>query len=156
MTWLPGQRITAARLNLPQFSGFASIAQSIPNITWTTLSLDSETTDTDLGHDLVTNNSRYTIMVAGTYLIIGTATFAASATGLRGSKILKNGSVIQGSGSHIAPGPTVGTTALCSTTVPLVVGDYIEVAAFQASGGALNTLISTDVCPTLVVQCVGQ
>lgn len=154
MTWLPGMRITAARLNLPAFNGYQTTTQSIPATTWTAISIDTETFDTDLGHDVVTNNTRYTIQVDGLYVILGTVAFNVSATGLRGSKIFKNGAILIGSETLVAPGPTVGTSAVCQIAAQLVAGDYIELYGFQNSGGALSTLNNTECASTLLVTCI--
>ena len=154
MTWLPGMRITAARLNLPAFNGYQTTPQTLTTAVWTAISIDTETFDTDSGHDNVTNNTRYTIQVDGLYVILGTVAFAASATGLRGSKIFKNGAVLIGSETLIAPGPATGTSAVCQIAAQLVAGDYIELYGFQQSGGNLNTLNNGECASTLLVTCI--
>lgn len=166
LTEVPGNFITGALWNaqvgalgnftigVPFFSGYQVSTQSITNNTWTAVTLDSEYFDDDGGHSTVTNTSRYTCQVAGRYVITGTVFFSPNATGLRGSKITKNGTTVTGSTSFLAAAPSVGSTALCTIPVQLAVGDYVEVFAWQGSGGALSTLSSADGCCVLTAQWV--
>jgi len=122
-----------------------SAATSLANSTWTPISFDSSTFDNYGGHSNVTNTSRYTIAQAGKYLITGNVAFAFNAGGDRAAKIMKNGAVLQGpyslvgaSGGHPTSVPTAGFI------LPCAIGDYLELAGYQNSGGSLNTLISVD------------
>jgi hypothetical protein len=54
---------------------YRNTSQSINNATWTPLSFNSEETDIDGMHDNAINNSRLSIINAGTYLIGGCVNF---------------------------------------------------------------------------------
>lgn len=127
--------------NPPLFEAYQSAAQSIANTTIVALGMDTEVTDLYDGHSTVTNNSRYTPVVAGWYWVVGTYGFAANATGNRFALIYKNGAAVklgQCGGSAPTAANTgveqVGALVQCNGTT-----DYVEVMAFQGSGGALNT-----------------
>ena len=101
-----------------------------------------DVTDFDLPsggqHSNTTNNSRLTVVVDGRYLVTAFADFATSGAGIRSLKIYKNGV------DQILPVPSVpsaeSTWAVLASWPPLdlVRGDYLEVYAFQSSGGNLN------------------
>src|SRR5690348_12981216 len=68
----------------PVFSGYATTAQSIPNANaMTALNFDTEVLDSDGGHSTVTNTSRYTATVPGTYLVFGFVGWANTSGGDR-------------------------------------------------------------------------
>lgn len=126
--------------NPPIFQADQSAVQSIPNNAVTALALDVEIVDSYDGHSNVTNNSRYTAVVAGWYLVIGYFGLAASAAGVRLIRINKNGSTLPLSQVDMTS-PTAAVTAALQAAafVQLAVGDYVETNVFQTSGGALNT-----------------
>jgi hypothetical protein len=130
--------------NPPLLEITQSSAQALANSTVTTLAFDTTITDTYGGHSNVTNNSRYTPTVAGWYLCFGMCSFASNVTGGRDLEFRKNGvgiTIGQGSGQGAAGGINTTITAWaliqCDGS-----SDYIELAAFQTSGGALNTVPS--------------
>jgi hypothetical protein len=144
-TWAVGGNLTTTggfitNAEQPRASAFNSAAQSVPNNTWTALTLNSEDFDIGSLHSTAVNTSRMTIPTSGDglYLIIATGYFAGNATGVRGIRLTKNGSIAAsftlsqnaGAGSFVA----VLNTALLA----LVAGDFVEAQAFQDSGGALN------------------
>lgn len=118
----------------------SSASQSISNDTVTVISLAGETYDTNTLHDTATNNSRITLKTVGKWLVIATVSFSGdSTTGRRGTLIRLNGSTVAQTIS--APSPA-GQTYVQSTTVVTAsaVTDYVEMAAYQQSGGALNVV----------------
>lgn len=143
-------------LAVPVFRGYQASAQSAANATWISVAIDTETLDSDGGHSTVTNNSRYTPTVAGTYLVLGTAAFAGSATTQRAARIGSNGTTIIG--AAVAGGS--GASWWCATAVDLVVcngtTDYIELQARQDSGGTLSTYTGTDFNSALRVFWVSR
>ena len=164
-TEVPGNFSTAALFNVqtaafnylltqPAFSGYQGSVQTLTTAVWGAITLDQETVDSDGGHSTVTNTSRYTCQVAGWYLVWGVVAFANNVTGLRASKIFKNGAAILGGEGLGAPGATVGSTSSCFTSVQLAVGDYIELYAFQQSGGNLATLNNGEAASTLTALWV--
>lgn len=130
--------------------------QTLTTATWTTLLWDNPSSanmvDTYGGYNPGSSQSRYTAVVAGTYRIRGLASFANNATGLRATKILKNGTPIQGSSDRRAAPSVSGATSECEWFVPMAVSDYVEIQAYQSSGGNLATLVDTDACSSMLVQ----
>ncbi|MFI8459020.1 hypothetical protein [Kitasatospora sp. NPDC085464] len=127
-------------LNRPVFRGVQATAQSIPANTVTPLAIDTTIIDTYGGHSNAVNNSRYVVQMAGWYLVIGSLGTATSSSGARLARLHKNGSLIPASQFGI-PNPSWDITTALQTLaiVQLAVGDYVEVAGYQASGGALTT-----------------
>ena len=115
-----------------------SAAQSCANNTGTMITWDTETYDTDAFHSTSTNTSRITIPAgkAGYYSISATGAFAGNATGQRYYAFYKNGSFSQIFGR--AGGYSADTVLSGTLILNLAVADYIEVEAFQNSGGALD------------------
>lgn len=89
-------------------------------------------------HDTSTNPSRVTPNKPGRYLVNWNATFAANATGARRLYILKNGS--SNRLFTVTPVVTANQTSLAVSGLVVCNGttDYIEAAALQSSGGALD------------------
>lgn len=98
-------------------------------------------------HSTSTNTSRLTCRVPGVYSISGAVQFAANATGNRGLRIRLNGATALA--GHIQPAATGGDVSevAIETHYRLVVGDYVELMAYQSSGAALNVNAATDQSP---------
>ena len=113
-------------------------AQSIANDTYTSITWDTETIDTDAYHSTATNTDRITIPSGkgGKYLVICTIVFAYNSTNTRQMRIKKNGTVV----SNNIAGATHGNNApvFCSTVLDLAATDYITAEGWQNSGGSLN------------------
>jgi hypothetical protein len=110
--------------------------QAIATGTVTLLSFNSERWDTAALHDTATNNSRLTAPAAGYYLVIGQVDFAANATGIRQLYLRKNGTTYIAI-ANFAP-HTQAARIEVTTIVHLVATDYVEILAYQDSGGSLN------------------
>lgn len=112
---------------------------SIGNGVYTLITWNTETFDTDGFHSTVTNTGRITIPSGknGYYKVTGTINWASNNTGSRIIVIYKNG--VAAHYSYTAPGVVSNVIA---TTMSLVATDYIEIYAYQGSGGNL-TLYST-------------
>jgi hypothetical protein len=127
---------------------YHNAAQSIPNTTLTALAFNSERYDTDGLHDTVTNNSRLTCTRAGIYLITGSLAYGTAAAGVRQSYIRLNGSTLL---VAVNAGVTAGTTVAAvhnpTTLYQLAVGDYVELVAYQDTGGALNVNVFANFSP---------
>lgn len=125
-------------------SAYHNANQSIANTTWTTLALNSENADTQAMHDNSTNNSRITIQRGGAYAGAGRVVFAASAAGaMRGGRAIVNGSTTAIVGA--AQPPPVGGSFYAVVGFPILprtysAGDYIQLQAYQDSGGSLNAI----------------
>lgn len=121
-----------------------TVAQSISDSTWTSLTFTTEDLDTDPagtgGHSTSVNTSRYTAVYAGWYLLGGGYSSAVNATGQRGTRWAVNGLVVSASRAFIAATAAVGFELPARMKrVFLNVGDYVELQVWQNSGAPLNT-----------------
>lgn len=164
---VPGNYVTSALWNAnvynglsfvlgpPDFVGYQNTAQSLSSGSWTALSLDASTLDSYGGHSNTTNNSRYTCQsnVAGWYTCCGVYAPVGNSSGFRAVRLQVNGSPLLGAGSYL---PNNGTSDAGYVTptrdVYLNVGDYVEVAGWQSSGGSLNTTIDPELRCALWVR----
>jgi hypothetical protein len=136
----------------PHFVGRSTVAQSIPNNTWTPLLLEIEDDDNRDGHSTTTNTSRYTMPESGWYDLAGSASFASNATGFRGVAFIINGSITNFYWPTQVPPVNGNVTALSiAGDQYFTAGDYVEVAAYQNSGAGLNTNTAGSVTPRLAV-----
>lgn len=145
--------VTAA-LNPAIFKGYGTGGQSIPGSATTPIPvlLDTEEIDTDGGHSIASNTSRFVVQTAGVYMAMGAVTYStASATGVRAAEILKNGTGQPGGIQQVAPSSTRGGSANTFIVTRCAVGDYIELATWTT--GATDTLASSSMhfYPTLTV-----
>ena len=111
---------------------------TVNNATWTAIPLALETYDTNTFHDNVTNNSRMTIPAGkgGYYQVNAQGLWNTNTTGSRQIAIYKNGSVaIYG----VLPVSSASGDIVSSIifTLNLTAGDYVQMYAYQNSGGAL-------------------
>lgn len=113
--------------------------QAIPDNTAHPLGFATEIYDTDSYFTVTTGSStRLTVPANGTYLIVGNVWFEYNTTGIRGIEIDKNGSVLTENNNYLSVN---GTVALNVSGIELLnAGDYVELIAFQNSGGPLNAL----------------
>jgi len=120
-------------------------AQSLGTGSWVSITLNSSQYDNYNGHSNVTNNSRYTAVVAGWYTVSGVVAFSANGTGERGARLAVNGSPVQGTAGFLAALSSNVTAVVTATRdILLNVGDYVEVQGWQTSGGSLNTAVFSD------------
>lgn len=139
-------------VNVPIAYVTQSATQTLTTSTWTAITYDQTVVDTYGGHSNSTNNSRYTAQVAGWYIVFGSACYAVNTTGQRGAAIAKNGTRVQG-----AAGFAQATSALSTATpspptiVYLAAGDYVEIQAYQSSGGNLATVSGSDLDSSMTV-----
>lgn len=122
--------------NMPAFSAYASTDQTPSANTWTKVNYNTEIFDTNNNYD-PTTNYRFTPTVAGYYQINANVSFSGSATGYAQMGIYKNGNFIVG-GSGIPNNVTIGSQCNASSVIYCNGStDYIEIYAWQSSGGAL-------------------
>jgi len=129
----------------PSVRVYRSTQQSIPTSVWTPIAFDKVRYDAGPSpHWSASQPTRLTCQMAGTYVIWGSIQFVPQAGGtsravavmLNGTKWsavggLRGATVTGGSGDY----PMAGTPQL----IQLVVGDYVELNAWQESGVAINT-----------------
>src|SRR5215472_1382190 len=132
--------------------------QTLTTATWTTLTWDNPASTNMVytygGYVPGSSTSRYTAVVAGTDETRGLANFIFNNTGIRATKILKNGTVIQGSSDRRAAPSATGSTPTSEWFVSMLVNDYVEIQAYQSSGGNLATAVDTDACSSMMVQWI--
>ena len=115
-------------------------AQSIPSSAWHVLTMEAAEWDTSNMADISTNPSRITIPSgqAGRYLVTAYTAAGTNATGGRWLSVYKNGVLLRY--CSFPASATLGgvQTITCSWALNLAAGDYLELAAYQSSGGALH------------------
>lgn len=160
ITWVAGSVLTAAQLNSTARDGGnfwltvkpacrvrQTVVQSIPNSAYTAITYDAEDYDNDGMHSTSTNTSRITCVTPGRYIIVAADSVAVSATGIR---IIQVRTTLAASGTRVGASllvPAQGTTNADLSTAwsdYLFAGDYFEAILFQNSGGALNTVPSSN------------
>lgn len=134
-----GKSREVARLpNAPAFSAYATTATSIPTATLTKVNFITEEFDTNSNFA----SSRFTPTVAGYYQINASVQFAGSTTNPL-CYITKNGTQVKSS-SYLS-GSFTGPVSVVSGLVYLNGStDYVEVAAYHATGSSVNTLAAAD------------
>jgi hypothetical protein len=114
--------------------------QSIPHDSSTAVTFDVEDFDTDTMHDNAVNQSRITINTAGIYIISGLVGFAPTAGGgVREASIRKNGASTYLSLAKYVALTSTENFVQVAVIANLAVNDYVELYAYQSSGGAINT-----------------
>lgn len=148
-TWTVGELLTASKLNSylrdaiafllsPPYGAFQrTTSLSIANTTTTNVGWDLEVADTDGAHSTVTNSDRFTCQTAGLYENVVAIPWVGNATGVREINFGVNG-VSSYAGSRLVPTAAVSFVNSASKPLPLSVGDYVNVKAWQSSGGALS------------------
>jgi len=120
----------------------STAAQTLSDATWTAVALPtSEDFDTDGFHDLSTNNSRMTIPagLGGKYLCRGGVVHNQTNAGARYVALRKNGTVVTSISAKADQ--LVHHSIEVVEVLNLAAGDYVEVYAYQDSGGN-NDLLS--------------
>lgn len=119
--------------------------QNMANVTWQALSFDKEVYDTDNGHDLVINKSRYTCVTPGLWEFTGKISWDSNTVGRRQSRWLLNGATVV-LGSETSQPPASSASAIPASTCQqrMAVGDYIELQGNQDSGGTRTTSYLND------------
>jgi hypothetical protein len=114
--------------------------QSVNNTTLTEITLNAESFDSGTLHDNVTANTKITVPTGGggVYLIGGSVRYAVNGTGLRAAQVRKNGATILSTTEHGGADASIQTFVMTTTIVVLAAADYIELMAYQSSGGALD------------------
>lgn len=139
-TW--GNAVKAATdylANPPACRVYNNAAIPVTSGAWNALTFNTERWDTDSMHSTVTNTGRITLNTAGLYIVTGHAEFAANATGVRGLQVLRNTDADGIAQIYYQAAPaTTGTAITVATVWKFAAGDYIQLRAFQNSGGALN------------------
>jgi hypothetical protein len=134
---------------LLQYNGVAAPAfsvgttgSSIPNTTWTKVTLNQEEFDTANAFD-ATTNYRFQPTIAGYYQMSGAVGFTFS-SGWSVIAIRKNGTATKFGNNPATAGPN-GSTSLVSALVYLNGStDYLELWVYQAQGTTQSTITGYD------------
>jgi hypothetical protein len=149
----PGDILTAAwcdqvraneevLIDPPACMVYNSAAQSCPN-GYSTLTANSELYDNDSMHSTVTNTSRVTAQTAGRYDITTTVLFAPNAAGGRTLSYRINGGTDIEISAHPVTSASVNSTLSGLVKLVLAAGDYVEIRAWQNTGGNLNATLQS-------------
>jgi hypothetical protein len=132
--------------------GSANIA--VGNNSFDELPFNSERYDTDSYHSTTLNTSRLTIPAAGKYRITGHVAFASNTTGVRGLQIQLNGTTVIAS-NFVNPVTGASTDIGVTTEYQLALNDYVELVAYQDTGGALNVVAASNYSPEFMISRLG-
>jgi len=122
--------------------GTLSGAQTIANLTTTIVNWTAEDFDGASMHSTSSNTSRLNCVKAGKYLASCLAHWASNNTGARQIGLKVNGTTIIE--SPIYPNNGIGEDVnIHSDTLNMVVGDYLEMVVWQASGGNLDLTVGS-------------
>lgn len=117
-----------------------STTQSIADSTFQALTFDTETFDTDTIHSTGTNPTRLTCKTAGKYIVTGCIAFASNSTGFRIAALKVNAGANFDNAQRTTALNGTETHLTVSDIFNFAVNDYVELFAYQDSGGALNVV----------------
>lgn len=131
-----------ATLNVPAVRANRTTNQSVNDSTVTYIALNAtDSYDYNSMHDTSTNNTRITFNTKGVYNIIGEVGYDGNTTGIRYCFMDINGTSTRISTVKFATGGDAGQIQIqCGASYEFNAGDYVELGAFQNSGGALNVV----------------
>jgi hypothetical protein len=127
----------------PRVSAYRSANQTLTTSTWAVVPFDAEEYDPAAMHSTASNTSRLIAVETGIYTVSLFMIFGASATGQRNWEVRKNAAGSQASGTLLraaasdSTSSSLGLRMFRTFDVPLNSGDYIELFAWQSSGGNL-------------------
>lgn len=133
---------------------YNSAAISVANTTAQALTFNNEREDTDAMHSTSSNTSRLTCTVPGAYIITGAGRFAPASGGIRYLQIRLNGSTFIASNSLIAA-VSDNHDLTVVRRYRLALNDYVELIAYQNTGGALNIGSTGNFTPEFGMQWLG-
>lgn len=146
--------LTAAASAIDGARVYNSAAETFGTGSDAALTFNAERYDNGGLHDNVTNNSRLTAQKAGTYLITGHVAFAANATGKRRVTIVKGGTVSIAAQERLASATDVSYLSV-ATLYHLSALEYVELFAYQDSGGNLDVSALLQRSPEFAMQWLG-
>lgn len=121
----------------PSCRVYHSTTQNLSASTFTALNANSEQWDSASMHSTSSQTSRITVPVAGKYLFTCRIEFESNATNTRLGRFIVNGATTEVFGA--VPAMTgVGVRLAGSTVQTLSASGYVEVQAWQNSGGTIT------------------
>jgi hypothetical protein len=145
----------------PLFHGIATLAQSIPASTWTSVTGLSELIDNYAGHSDASNTGRYyapeTNTGADWYLCTGLVPFSTNSTTDTHIAGLRVNGTTNYEGMRLPGGPGHVLTSAVIDLIQLdgAAGDYVELGAWHNESSAVNTVVSSKL-PSLQVRWVSS
>jgi hypothetical protein len=143
-TFTAGQVVPASALAFladpPHMSATASVAQPLPDSTFTGVVLQNKLEDNDGMFN--PGDAKVTIKTPGRWLFTYMVPFGINPTGSRYAGLLRNGSAIAFEVHRLyvgAAGGSQSTDLSTATILRCALNDTIQLTAYQSSGGALNT-----------------
>jgi hypothetical protein len=115
-------------------------SQSVPDNTNTLVNYETVDHDTHGAWNLATD--RFTAPSAGFYCVSVSTEFAANAAGQRANQLYIDGSLYCELGAQPVNSGTFTSRVFGTTVVYLRANQYVEIFAYQSSGGALNVCVS--------------
>lgn len=130
----------------------SSATVGVVNDTPTLIAFNAEDADSFGFHDNSVNNTRLTVPsgLGGTYAIFGHVTYAATTSEIsvnRLSILLNGGFIAQNHMSKVATSAGRNHGTAIHTIYTLAAGDYVELQAYQVSGGNRDILGNVDYSP---------
>lgn len=123
-----------------------STTQSLTTATMTAVSIDTDDSDVLGMHSTSTNTSRIVAPSAGLYIGTATVSFASNSTGVRILTLRKNSGGVGTAGTQLGYIEISAATAIhymqVQGIIALAASDYLELFAYQNSGGALNAQVT--------------
>jgi hypothetical protein len=170
-TWLKG---AFTQLNVTSDSAKAKITpalmgaraykgadQTLTTAVQTAVTLDNESFDSDAFHDNAVNNTRFTIPAssAGYYMVGATVLFASNNAGRRIIWLYAPTGLTGGTyfaANEMNSTSTGGSYVTTAALVQLAAADYIELVAYQNSGGNLNITSVADASPVMWIHRISS
>jgi hypothetical protein len=140
-----GAALSMSKLAFRGARAHQQTAHAIAHDTWTMLTLDDETLDSNALHSPTVNPSRILLDTIGYWLVVGQVSIVANVTGRRGAAIFLNGSQ---RGYQFAPNLGAGSAVVVQVHDLIratAVTDYVQLGAYQDSGVALNSVAGSNV-----------
>jgi hypothetical protein len=123
---------------------------AIANVTLVPTVLDATDIDSDgMRTGAGSATDRFVVRTAGWYQVAGGVSFAPNATGNRYVSVFVNGTPANVNAAYLAANANNPTIVNLTGLLRLAVNDYVQLSAYQASGGSLNTDVSANQQSTL-------
>jgi hypothetical protein len=154
--WSASETITEAKLdsistvlnfilNYPCAYAYKTADGALAHATWDAINFGAESYDSHNAHDNSTNNTRLIFPENGVYELKAHGAWDTNANGIRGLNIRKGAGGVQTAGTDVITDVIAGngtTQARLSLSIDqqFIAGEYVELFAYQGSGGPLNVL----------------
>ncbi|MCF7548893.1 hypothetical protein [Pseudonocardia sp. WMMC193] len=143
-------------LSPPVAELYTNAVQSVPNATWTSMTLNAEGIDTHNAHSTASNTSRFVAPTGwgGIYQVSGQSYLVQIGDGVMAVRLAKNGVPVRGSIVRVRGAGSGDTDRGLSTAahfIQLNAGDYVEVQSFHTRGVAADTFTNDEYGPSLSV-----